>query len=139
MHGTFLSGKRVFAVGAAVTAAVAITGCGGGYVARHSPAMRPGEPNHSHVANPGAGTTQARAKAKAEVTNCVNKEGTTGMVSSSGRTAVTDCIENLVPPDKRDALKACLSHAVARDKVYTPSGRAAFESKDAPACLNAAR
>jgi hypothetical protein len=82
--------------------------------------------------------TQARAKARAEVTNCVNKAGTTGMLSSAGRTAVINCVQNLVPPGKRAAVKSCLSHAVARDKVYTASGRETFESKDAPDCLIAA-
>ena len=80
----------------------------------------------------------ARAKAKAQITNCVDKAGTTGMLSSSGRTAVIDCMESLVPTDKRQALKACLSHAVVHDKAYTSSGRETFTSKDAPACVNAA-
>jgi hypothetical protein len=133
MPGKFMSGKRAAAAGAAMIAAFAVTGCGGGgYVARHSPAMRPGEPSHA------PNVTQVRAKAKAEITNCVNKVGITRMQTSSGAVAVIDCVENLVPPGKRAALKTCLSHAVARDKVDTASGREAFESKDGPDCVTAA-
>jgi hypothetical protein len=135
MYRKSVTGKGVVAAGAAMIAAFASSGCGSTVVARHSPAP---DGATGHPASTAAGINQARAKAKAEVTNCVNKAGAAGMVTSSGRTAAINCMENLVPPDKRAELKTCLSHAVARDKVDTASGREAFESKDGPDCLNAA-
>jgi hypothetical protein len=139
MSGKFLSGKPTFALEAAMIACLATTSCGGGgYVARHSPAVPNGVANHGHPPVSAAGAARAQEKARAEVTNCVNKAGATGMLSSSGRTIVIDCVKSLVPPDKQKALTTCLSHAAAHDKVYTATGRAAFESKDAPDCLTAA-
>jgi hypothetical protein len=140
MSGNLESGSSAVAVGIAMIACFAATSCGGGgYVARHSPAVPNGVVHHPHPPVSAAGAARAQEKAKAEVTHCVNKAGATGMLSSSGRAIVIDCVKSLVPPDKQQALTTCLSHAAAHDKVYTASGRAAFESKDAPACLNAAR
>jgi hypothetical protein len=84
-------------------------------------------------------TSSAVAKAKAQVNVCVTKiGGVTGLVDSSKRTDFINCMQNLVPADKVDAFKSCITSAATSDKIWTSDGRTKFTNDSLPNCVNAA-
>jgi hypothetical protein len=81
-------------------------------------------------------TSSAAAKAKEQATACFQKTGTSGLLTSSGRSELVDCLKGLVPPDKVNAFKNCLTSAATSDKVWTSEGRAKFTNESVPNCVN---
>ncbi len=82
-------------------------------------------------------SSSAVAKAKEQVTACVQKTGTSGLLTSSGRSELINCLKSLVPPDKQEALKNCITSASVNDKIWTSDGRTQFTNTSLPNCLNA--
>jgi hypothetical protein len=96
----------------------------------------------STTTSPGSGTTtpipssSAVATAKEQATACITKTGVTGLVSSSGRTELVNCLKAIVPPDKQEAFKNCVTSAATNDRIWTSEGRTKFTDTSLPACLN---
>lgn len=90
----------------------------------------------------GTGTTtpiassSAVAKAKEQATACINKTGVSGLLSSSGRTELVNCLKGIVPPAQQEAFKNCMTSAATSDKVWTSDGRTKFINTSVPACLD---
>jgi hypothetical protein len=129
-----MSGKRytayagAIAVAAALLATFAVAGC-----SKTSTTTNGGTTAVSAIA-----TSSAVAKAKTEVSTCVQKTGTTALLSSSGRTEFVNCLQNVVPPAQRDAFKTCITTALKSDKIWTSEGRTKFTNESLPNCVNAA-
>jgi hypothetical protein len=84
-------------------------------------------------------TSSAIAKAKAQVNVCVTKiGGVTGLIDSSKRIDFINCMQSLVPADKVDAFKSCITSAATSDKIWTSDGRTKFTNDSLPNCVNAA-
>jgi hypothetical protein len=60
------------------------------------------------------------------------------MLSSSGRSELVNCLKGLVPPDKQQAFKNCVTSAAVSDQVWTSDGRSKFTNTSVPNCVNAA-
>jgi len=91
--------------------------------------------SHASGAASAIATSSAAAKAKNQATACLNKVPTTQLLTSSGRTEVFNCLKSLVPPDKVNAFKSCLTSAAASDKIWTSEGRAKFTGTSVPNCV----
>jgi len=83
-------------------------------------------------------SSSAVAKAKSEATACLQKTGVTGLLSSSGRSELVNCLATIVPPAERQAFKSCLTSAAVSDKVWTSDGRSTFVNTSVPNCVNTA-
>jgi curli biogenesis system outer membrane secretion channel CsgG len=84
-------------------------------------------------------TSSAVAKAKDQVNVCVTKVGgVTELVNSSKRTDFINCMQSLVPADKVDAFKSCITSAAISDQIWTSDGRTKFTNDSLPNCVNAA-
>lgn len=94
--------------------------------------------NASSVASHGTSlaTTSAVAKAKDQATACLNKTGVSGLLSSSGRGELTNCLKSIVPPARQEAFKNCVTSAAVSDKIWTGDGRSKFMNTSLPNCLN---
>lgn len=119
--------KQYVLLGAAALVAATATGCS------HGQSASSGHPMVTSTA-----VAPAVAKAKAQISGCVNKTGVTNLAKPSGRTAVIDCVKSLVPPAKQGQLKDCITKAAKNDKIWTQDGRSKFLSVDGPNCVNAA-
>jgi hypothetical protein len=94
--------------------------------------------------SPGGGTgtttpiasSSAVAKAKGQATACISKTGVSGLLSSSGRTDLVNCLKAIVPPAQQEAFKNCMTSAATSDKVWTSDGRTKFINTSLPACLD---
>jgi hypothetical protein len=121
--------RAAFAVAIAVVAALlsfAVVGC---------------TSTHSSMVSSLATSTpvsSAVAKAKSQLNVCLQKTGTTALLSSSGRTEFIDCMKTLVPPASQEAFKTCMTTAVTSDKLWTSDGRTKFVNESLPNCMNAA-
>jgi hypothetical protein len=84
-------------------------------------------------------TSSAVAKAKDQVNVCVSKVGgVTELLDSAKRTDFINCMKSLVPPDKWDSFKNCITGAATSDKIWTSDGRTKFTNESLPNCVNAA-
>jgi hypothetical protein len=84
-------------------------------------------------------TSSAVAKAKEQVNVCVSKVGgVTELLDSAKRTDFINCMKSLVPPDKWDSFKNCITSAATSDKIWTSDGRTKFTNESLPNCVNAA-
>ena len=101
----------------------------------------------SSSSSPNGGTTSAStpiasssavAKAKQEATACLSKTGTSGLLTSSGRSELVNCLKNIVPPAEQQAFKSCITSAAVSDKVWTSDGRSKFTNTSVPNCVNTA-
>lgn len=119
-----MSGKHYVA---AITALFAVAGCSTSSVSSVA---------SSHAS--ALATSSAVAKAKDQATACFQKTGTTGLLTSSGRTELINCLKGLVPPAKQEAFKNCVTSAARSDQVWTSDGRAKFMNESLPNCVNAA-
>jgi hypothetical protein len=133
MYGRLLSGKRAVALASAGIAICAITGCGSTKAIRQD--VNRGGSAGGHPAP--LTRAQAKAKAQAEVTNCVNIAGPKAMNSPAGRTTAINCLTGLVSHNKQKALESCLNRAEKRDNIGTATGRLTFETKDGADCVAA--
>jgi hypothetical protein len=121
-----MSGKWYVAPAAAALVIIAGAGCGSGTassVASHATSLA---------------TSSAVAKAKDQATACLNKAGVTGLLSSSGRSELTNCLKSVVPPAQREAFKNCITSAAVSDRIWTSDGRSKFMNTSLPDCLNTA-
>jgi hypothetical protein len=83
-------------------------------------------------------TSSAVARAKSQVSVCVQKiGGATGLLDSGKRTDFINCMKSLVPADKWDQFKGCITSAVTTDRIWTSSGRDKFTNVSLPNCVNA--
>lgn len=82
------------------------------------------------------GSSSAAAKAKEQATACISKTGVSGLVSSSGRTELVNCLKAIVPPAEQQAFKECVTSAAVNDKVWTSDGRTKFTDTSVPNCVN---
>jgi hypothetical protein len=122
-----MSGKQHALTVATALAAAAIVGC-----------------SSSTTTSPGGGTgtttpiasSSAVAKAKEQATACLSKTSVSGLLSSSGRTELVNCLKAIVPPAQQDAFKNCMTSAAASDRVWTSDGRSKFINTSLPACLD---
>ena len=83
-------------------------------------------------------SSSAVAKAKQQATACLQHTGTAGLLTSSGRSQLITCVENIVPPAERAAFKSCMASAAVSDQVWTKAGREKFTGTSLEACLNTA-
>jgi hypothetical protein len=83
-------------------------------------------------------TSSAVAKAKNEATACLQKTGTSGLLTSSGRSQLIDCLKSIVPPAQQEAFKNCITSAATSDKIWTSDGRSKFMDTSLPNGVNAA-
>ncbi len=83
-------------------------------------------------------SSPAVAKAKDEATACLHGTGLGGLLTSSGRSALVDCLKSIVPPAQQEAFKNCVTSAATSDQVWTSDGRSKFLNTSLPNCLNAA-
>jgi hypothetical protein len=83
-------------------------------------------------------SSSAVAKAKQQATACLQQTGTAGLLSSSGRSELITCLENIVPPAEREAFKTCMTSAAVSDQVWTKAGREKLTNTSLQACLNTA-
>ncbi len=120
-----MSGKQSVATVITALAAITIVGC-----------------TSSTTSNPGSQTStpivssSAIAKAKQQATACFDKTGLSGLLSSSGRTELVNCLQSIVPPDKQEAFKNCVTSAATSDKIWTSEGWTKFTDTSLPNCLN---
>jgi hypothetical protein len=101
----------------------------------------------SSSSSPNGGTTSAStpiasssavAKAKEQATTCLQKTGTSGLLTSSGRSELVNCLKNIVPPAEQQAFKSCMTSAAVSDQIWTSAGRSKFTNTSLPNCLNTA-
>jgi high affinity sulfate transporter 1 len=129
--GNVMSGKwYVTPVVAAALAAVAAAGCSSTASSSLSSAA-------SNAAS-AAATSSAVAKAKSQATACVQKTGTSALLTSSGRTELVNCLKTIVPPAQQEAFKNCITSAATSDKLWTSDGRSKFMNTSLSNCLNTA-
>ena len=83
-------------------------------------------------------SSSAVAKAKDETTACLQKTGVSGLLSSSGRSDLVNCLASIVPPAERQAFKGCVAGAAVSDKVWTSDGRSKFTNTSVPDCVKTA-
>ena len=83
-------------------------------------------------------SSSAVAKAKQQATTCLQRTGTAGLLTSSGRSQLVTCLETIVPPAEREAFKNCMASAAVSDQVWTKAGRGKFTGTSLEACLNSA-
>ena len=83
-------------------------------------------------------SSSAVAQAKQQATTCLQRTGTAGLLSSSGRSQLVTCLEGIVPAAEREAFKNCMTSAAVSDQVWTKAGRAKFTGASLEACLNSA-
>ena len=124
-----MSGKLYILTAAATLALIAAAGCS----SSSSSSPTAGAASQRPIAS-----SSAVAKAKQEATACIQKTGTSGLLTSSGRTELANCLEGLVPPAERQAFKNCITSAAVDDKVWTSDGRSKFTNTSVPNCLNSA-
>jgi len=92
----------------------------------------------------GTGTTtpiassSAVAKAKEQATACISKTGVSDLLSSSGRTKLVNCLTSIVPPEKQQAFKSCVTSAAVSDQIWTSDGRTKFINTSLVTCLDQA-
>lgn len=123
-----MSGKWYVAPAAA--ALVIIAGAGAGCSSGNASSVA------SHATS--LATSSAVAKAKDEATACLSKTGVTGLLSSSGRSELGNCLKSIVPPARQEAFKNCVTSAATSDKIWTSDGRSKFMNTSLPNCLNTA-
>jgi hypothetical protein len=92
-----------------------------------------GATSHTPIAS-----SSATAKAKEQATACIQKTGTSGLLTSSGRSELADCLKNLVPPVDQQAFISCVTSAAVSDKVWTSDGRTKFTNTSVQNCVNTA-
>ena len=117
--------QHVLTVAGAIIAAAAIAGCGSGSTSSQA----------KGTTTPIA-SSSAAAKAKEQATACISKTGVSGLVSSSGRTELVNCLKAIVPPAEQEAFKNCVTNAAVSDKVWTSAGRTKFTDTSVPNCVN---
>lgn len=106
----------------AVTAALmafSVVGCGG-----HTASDVANSPNTGQV--------------RQQLNTCISRVGATNLLSSTGRSRFTSCMETLVPGAKRQQFRNCIASAVEKDELWTTAGRTKFRDQSLPSCLNAA-
>jgi hypothetical protein len=59
-----------------------------------------------------------------------------GLHTELGRSALVNCVKNVVPPQKRQAFKDCITSAATSDQIWTSAGRSKFMDTSLPNCLN---
>ena len=126
--GSTMSGKRHVLTAVAGLATIAAAACSSSSSSSVSSVAG------SHVS--ALATSSAVAKAKDEATACLQKTGTSGLLSSSGRTELVNCLKGLVPADEVTAFKNCLTSAATSDQVWTSAGRTKFTQTSVPNCVN---
>jgi hypothetical protein len=119
--------KRRELTAVAALAAIAAAGCS-------STTSTVGSVAGSHASS--LATSSAVAKAKDQATACLQKTGTSELLTSSGRTELVNCLKSLVPADEVTAFKDCLTSAATSDKVWTSEGRTKFTDTSVPNCVN---
>jgi energy-coupling factor transporter ATP-binding protein EcfA2 len=124
-----MSGKR-YVLTAAALAFIAVAGC--------SSSSSSSAPNAGTATRTPVASSSAIANAKAEATACIQKTGTSGLITSSGRTELANCLKGVVPPAEQQAFKTCITSAAVNDKVWTSDGRSKFTNTSVPGCLDTA-
>lgn len=123
-----MSGNR-YALTAAALALIAAAGCS---------SSSSSEPSTGAASSAPIASSSAIANAKAEATACVQKTGANGLLTSSGRTELVDCLKGIVSPARQQAFKDCVTSAAVNDKVWTGDGRSKFINTSVPGCLDTA-
>jgi hypothetical protein len=124
-------GKQYVLTVAATLGIAVVTACS-------STSSSSSSPGGGAASNTPVASTSAVAKAKADATACIQKTGTSGLLSSSGRSELANCLKNLVPPAEQQAFINCVTSAAVSDKVWTSDGRTKFTDTSVPNCLNTA-
>jgi hypothetical protein len=84
-------------------------------------------------------TSSAVDRAKDQVNLCVSKVGgVTELLDSSKRTDFINCMKSLVPANKWDSFRSCITSAATTDQIWTSDGRTKFTGVSLPNCVNAA-
>ena len=123
-----MSGKRFVPAAIATLGILAVTACSSSSSSSDGAAA-----STTPIAS-----SSAVAKAKEQVTACVQKTGTSALLTSSGRTEFVNCLKSLVPPAKQQAFKDCVTSAAVNDQLWTSAGRSKFTNESLQTCLNAA-
>jgi hypothetical protein len=131
-----MSGKRHVLIALATLGIIAVAGCSSSSSSSTTSSTSPTGGTTS--ASTPIASSSAVAKAKTEATACLQKTGVTGLLSSSGRSDLVNCLAAIVPPAERQAFKGCLSSAAVSDKVWTSHGRSTFINTSVPNCVNTA-
>jgi len=126
--------QRVLAV-VATLGILAVVGCSGS--SSSSPPSGPPAGGSASASTPIA-SSSAVAKAKQQATACLQQTGTAGLLTSSGRSQLVTCVENIVTPAERGAFKNCMASAAVSDQVWTKAGREKFTGTSLETCLNTA-
>jgi hypothetical protein len=124
-----MSGKR-YVLTAVALALLAAAGC--------SSSSSSSEPSTGAGSSTPIASSSAIASAKAEATACIQKTGTNGLLTSSGRTELVNCLKGIVSPAEQQAFKNCVTSAAVNDKVWTGDGRSKFINTSVPGCLDTA-
>jgi hypothetical protein len=124
--------QRVPAV-VVVLGILAVAGC-----SSSSSSSTSSPPAGSASASTPIASSSAVAAARQQATACLQQVGAAGLLTSSGRSQLITCVENIVPPAERAAFKTCMTSAAVSDQVWTKAGRQRFTSTSLEACLNTA-
>jgi len=129
-----------------VLAIAAIAGCGGGTTTIiNSPASTPASSPSPSSDSPTPAPSTAVDRAKQHAAECIDKIGSSQLVSSSAWRELADCLEiserldDDISPGDDDAFEHCLIAAASIDKVWTSEGRTKFTNTSVPNCLNQVR
>jgi hypothetical protein len=130
-----MHGKQCVLAVVATLGILAVVGC-----SSSSPSSSTSGPpaNSSASASTPIASSSAVAAAKQQATACLQRTGTAGLLTSSGRSQLITCVENIVPPAERGAFKNCMASAAVSDQVWTKAGRDKFTGTSLVACLNTA-
>jgi hypothetical protein len=127
-----MSGKRHALAALATLGIIAVAGCSSG-----SSSSTSSNGGAASASTPIA-SSSAVAKAKTEATACLQKTGTSGLLTSGGRSDLVNCLKSIVPPAEQQAFKNCLTSAAVSDQVWTSGGRSKFINTSLANCLNTA-
>jgi hypothetical protein len=127
-----MSGKRHVLTALATLSIIAVADCSSSSSSSTSPT------GSTASASTPIASSSAVAKAKAEATACLQKTGTSGLLTSSGRSDLVNCLKNIVPPVEQQAFKNCLTSAAVSDQIWTSDGRSKFINTSLANCLNTA-
>jgi hypothetical protein len=113
---------------------LAVTGCS----SSSSSSTSGPSPGGGASASTPIASSSAVAEAKQQATACLQHVGAAGLLTSSGRSQLITCVENIVSPAERAAFKNCMTSAAVSDQVWTKAGRQKFTGASLEACLNTA-
>jgi hypothetical protein len=125
-----MSGKRHVLAVLATLGIIAVAGC--------SSSSSTNSNGGATSASTPIASSSAVAKAKTEATACLQKTGTSGLLTSGGRSDLVNCLKNIVSPAEQEAFKNCLTSAAVSDQIWTSDGRSKFINTSLANCLNTA-